>query len=207
MHLDSPTSWISTYAPLFTACAALIAALVALGGVWWNNKHAASRQKADIAAAEKRAAGDRDAAATRERERHRREEMTTKVGDLVATILEIPRHIQHTARAVARTYQEPGGAGPTPAELRQDIAERRNTMRDLETRAQSLNCQIQLLSPPSRLEKSLTTLVEDARDAILGCLRRNGPDGHIERSDAAARKLTSDARAVVGTYRDETEWE
>ncbi|WP_139057791.1 hypothetical protein [Tsukamurella pseudospumae] len=43
--MTDPPSWISTYAPLATALAALIAAGGALIGIWWNNRHAAQRER------------------------------------------------------------------------------------------------------------------------------------------------------------------
>lgn len=59
-------------APIITASGSLVVSLVALGGVWWNSRQTDARERST-----------RRYAAELDRERHRRDELTAAVGELL----------------------------------------------------------------------------------------------------------------------------
>ncbi|KXP06743.1 hypothetical protein AXK60_11810 [Tsukamurella pseudospumae] len=225
MHVTTdPPSWIAQYAPLVTGIAAFVAALLALAGVWWNNRSALARQRSDLEAAGKRQRADLDAARkrqqgdiaaaeerrqrdvaaaeARERERHRRELMAQHVGDLVATVtgaLPLATKLRGFLRRLKITTATTIDQN---LERSRELDGYRDALRAQLDKAKSLDYQIRMLAPPTELATAVEQVT--AAGERLSKAAETSPesdDSFLSEFVRARDAVTKHADDVVTAYR------
>ncbi|MGZ9829496.1 hypothetical protein ACXYTP_21505 [Tsukamurella ocularis] len=213
VHVVGEASRIGTYAPFATACAALVAALVALAGVVWNNNQAAKRQSGDLRAAirhqkrefaeaEARRVRDATAAEERERERHRRENLSKHVGDLIANAVGVTPIATNVLGFTRRLRLTPGS--PDPAvnmALSRELDDLRGRLIAQLDRTTSLSYQVQMLAPPDELTLAIDRVVYAAVQLSRASQEPANPAEGIPKFEDGINNLKTAAQDAVRVYR------
>lgn len=112
-------------APTITASGSLVVSLVALGGVWWTSRRADAR----------------------ERQKHRRDQLTAAVGELLARVEEASRQARSIQKAAAQYERETGEPAWFLGKLAAEVAPAYDAFEALITQAQVARFKVELLEP------------------------------------------------------------